>query len=418
VKSGIFFRSKYFRYLWPLIISAFLAVVLQAQTQEKSDKASLEELRAKAAEVMALRDFVAARGRIREVWNLVDRLDQLGKTKEMSKYLEFGLLHDPWALKYQLRYAKILQSKGEKEKASEKANVVANYAETEELLNGALALLHKDTIREIPAISTFPTDGYSLVIVPIGEVDAWLLWRLQVPLQDILGIPVYVKDASIPLSKCKRNRLKLFIRMNREFLIAKIDTPEIKEILAALHLDKAALENDEAVIKVAREFMKKKGGDNAVQKFEQFLKDAEQLDKQWEIHDLLNNMQKAIHPYRKSRIGFLGITGVDCFWNDNNYIFGVAKINRRYGVMSYRRFMADFNGEPPNSDRLFQRSLKQALSTTGLMYGLPRCTNPTCVRAYPNNLAEHDAKSAALCQTCKEGFQKIFHAKKKEPNTF
>lgn len=161
----------------------------------------------------------------------------------------------------------------------------------------------------------------------------------------------------------------------------------LTDILAELHLNKKDLETDEAVIKVMRKFAEINGG------------------------------KKAVHLYRKSKISFLGITGVDCFWHDNNFVFGVAR-NREYGVMSYRRFTADFNGEPPNSDRLFQRILKQAISTTGLMYGLPRCTSPICVRAYPNNLAEHDAKSAVLCQTCKEGFQKIFHAKKKEPNTF
>ena len=402
-----------------LIPAGLLVISSQAKSENHAAKPTLDELREKAAKVMALRDNVAARGRIREVWNLVDRLDQLGKTKEMSKYLEFGLKHDPWALKYQLLYAKILKSKGQQYKATEKAELVANYAETDDLINGAYALLGKKPIPKIPPISTIEADDYALIIVPIGEVDTWLLWRLERSLHEVLGIPVYIKDASIPLPTPKRNRLKQFIDLNRRVMaFNKMMAADIKEILAELNLDEKALEKDEIVIKVMRILAEKKGGEKAVQEYEQFLKRAEQMDRQWDMSDLLKNIRKAIYPYKKSKIGFLGVAKVDVFSHNTNYVFGTGVRGKQYGIISYCRFTTDFNNDPPNSDRLYQRTLKQAISTTGNMYGLPRCTSPICVRAYPNNLAEHDAKSAVLCQTCKEGFQKIFHAKKKEPNTF
>jgi predicted Zn-dependent protease len=76
--------------------------------------------------------------------------------------------------------------------------------------------------------------------------------------------------------------------------------------------------------------------------------------------------------------------------------------------MSYRRFTAAFNDETPNSGRLALRLKKQALSSIGHCFDVERCDTPWCARAYPNNLQEHDAKSAFLCAKCRAGFQLAF----------
>ena len=99
---------------------------------------------------------------------------------------------------------------------------------------------------------------------------------------------------------------------------------------------------------------------------------------------------------------------MDLYANENRYVFGMAGIRATCGVFSYRRFAGALSDEPPNRERLKQRALKQALSSTGLMFGLPRCTDPTCARAYVNSLAEHDAKQVKLCPQCQQGFAKYF----------
>lgn len=78
------------------------------------------------------------------------------------------------------------------------------------------------------------------------------------------------------------------------------------------------------------------------------------------------------------------------------------------GIISDRRYRSALVEEPPNRDRLRERTLKQALSSAGLLFGLQRCTEPTCARAYANDLAEHDSKQPRLCVTCKEVFAKRF----------
>ena len=78
------------------------------------------------------------------------------------------------------------------------------------------------------------------------------------------------------------------------------------------------------------------------------------------------------------------------------------------GIISYWRYRSALVEEPPNRDRLRERTLKQALSSAGLLFSLTRCTEPTCARAYANDLAEHDSKQPRLCSACKEAFSKRF----------
>lgn len=46
------------------------------------------------------------------------------------------------------------------------------------------------------------------------------------------------------------------------------------------------------------------------------------------------------------------------------------------------------------------------------MFGIQCCTDPTCARAYPHSLEEHDAKSEALCPACQHGFDTKLRRKK------
>jgi predicted Zn-dependent protease len=118
----------------------------------------------------------------------------------------------------------------------------------------------------------------------------------------------------------------------------------------------------------------------------------------------LQILQAAVRPFQHDRVYFLAITRPDTFAKGANYVFGLSKNNDHYAVMSYRRFTADFWKAAPNRERLLERAVKQAMSSVGFMPGVPRCTSPTCARAFPNSLAEHDAKSLNLCPACSNGF--------------
>ncbi|MHC4292488.1 MAG: hypothetical protein ACYSTR_09790, partial [Planctomycetota bacterium] len=96
----------------------------------------------------------------------------------------------------------------------------------------------------------------------------------------------------------------------------------------------------------------------------------------------------------------IGITKEDIYAKDYNFLFGWG--GKGYDIMSYHRFTADFNNDKPNRPLLVKRTLKQCISSTFRTLGIQRCTSPTCARAYPNDLTEHDRKAVELCDWCKE----------------
>ncbi len=148
------------------------------------------------------------------------------------------------------------------------------------------------------------------------------------------------------------------------------------------------------------------GGAEELAKFDAHLEQLRQADQQWEIDELLRSLVFAAGPLRGPHVYVLGIANLDAFAGQGNFIFGTAETNGHHAVVTYRRFTGEFNGETPSRKRLVDRLLKQSLSSIGFMLGVPRCSTPTCARAYPHTLQEHDAKSTELCSACRSGFER------------
>jgi predicted Zn-dependent protease len=101
-------------------------------------------------------------------------------------------------------------------------------------------------------------------------------------------------------------------------------------------------------------------------------------------------------------LGILGVTSNDIYENDYNFLFGWAQ--KSLGIISYARFLL---GNPTN-EQFEKRTIMQALSSIGFVIGIPRCTNPTCARAYPNSLEEQDRKNDKLCNESRENLRKLY----------
>lgn len=216
---------------------------------------------------------------------------------------------------------------------------------------------------------------------------------------------MFIQDAKIALPGHKRDRLKRITDRFREGLLANLRSAEVQEVVTEMEVDEGKLRDDRVVLNAVRKLTERSRGADALSRLNVALQQAEGADEQWDIDDLRKGLKDRVRSYKRPKIGYMGVANVDLFWHDNNFIFGVGS-SSGYGVMSYHRFTADFNRETPNRQRLVSRALKQALSTAGFIFGVPRCSDPRCARAYPNSLAEHDAKSTKLCDSCREGFRR------------
>lgn len=96
-------------------------------------------------------------------------------------------------------------------------------------------------------------------------------------------------------------------------------------------------------------------------------------------------------------VGYLVVTHADISDAQSTFVFGLA--DRGRGVMSTARFT---DGDP----RAARRSVAQALSSTGLILGAPRCQSPACPRAYAGDVVAHDEKGDELCGACVEALRR------------
>jgi archaemetzincin len=91
----------------------------------------------------------------------------------------------------------------------------------------------------------------------------------------------------------------------------------------------------------------------------------------------------------------LGVTDVDLFVPELNFVFGEASPAEKVAVISLVRLRT-------KEEELFrERAVKEAVHELGHVFGLPHCQNPECVMFFSNSLADTDRKSARFCERCR-----------------
>jgi archaemetzincin len=101
----------------------------------------------------------------------------------------------------------------------------------------------------------------------------------------------------------------------------------------------------------------------------------------------------------------LGMTAVDLFVPQLNFVFGLADPRQRCAVISVARLDPRFYQQPPKPALLQERALKEAVHELGHLLGLPHCDNPCCIMFFSNTLADTDRKGPSFCPACQGKIQ-------------
>jgi len=96
----------------------------------------------------------------------------------------------------------------------------------------------------------------------------------------------------------------------------------------------------------------------------------------------------------------LGVTDLDLYIPNMNFIFGEARLPGRVAIISTHRLRetTDLGGE-----QLFPiRVIKEAVHELGHTLGLTHCDTHSCVMYFSNSLRDTDRKSDDYCTSCSE----------------
>lgn len=100
---------------------------------------------------------------------------------------------------------------------------------------------------------------------------------------------------------------------------------------------------------------------------------------------------------------YLGITMVDLWADDMNFVFGLGSFERRTGVYSLCRYYPEFGGRQSgagDSEKILRRSCTVLSHETGHMFGLYHCVLYKCCMNGCNSLPEGDSTPAEFCPVC------------------
>ncbi len=371
--------------------------------EQQSGPVNKEKLQIRVRKLLQ-KDNVSLREDVNDIFLLGDIYAGEGKDKEAITFYQKALKVDVWRLEYQLKLARLLEKQGHTDQAVEKAKIIYQYAEDENLIKDAQDFLSKlgADVAEHKSTSKHQYTKYvEIVIVPIGKVSDMLLYELKETLQKNMGIKYSVSGEILDIGKVDRNQAEKYLTEIFNRIKSNLPVKLRRELLREIKMSEEDLETYHGkVLYVRTYFDKAKVPQTEIHKFFKTLNEHENKG-QYDAERLLSNLEKTFKVKRGSNIkGYLGITEEDIFTKDFNFLFGWA--HKGYGVMSYHRFRAEFNDEPPNRARLLKRAAKQGISSSFFILGIPRCTTPTCARAYPHNLSEHDQKSFEICASCKQ----------------
>lgn len=96
----------------------------------------------------------------------------------------------------------------------------------------------------------------------------------------------------------------------------------------------------------------------------------------------------------------LGVTAVDLFIPQLNFVFGVADRGTGAAVISLHRLTPEFYGEEPNQKLLNERAAKEAIHEVGHLLGLTHCDEASCIMHFSNAIGNTDIKGPGFCDRC------------------
>ncbi|MFN3396409.1 MAG: archaemetzincin family Zn-dependent metalloprotease [Thermodesulfovibrionales bacterium] len=97
----------------------------------------------------------------------------------------------------------------------------------------------------------------------------------------------------------------------------------------------------------------------------------------------------------------LGITDVDLYVPQLNFVFGEADILRGIAIISLTRLREEFYRARPDQKLFVDRAIKEAIHEIGHLCGLDHCHDRRCIMYFSNSIRDTDIKGPGFCKSCR-----------------
>lgn len=369
--------------------------------------ASKQDLEKEVLKLIKENDDTGLRRAIDKVFQLAQLYENEGDAAQALKVYESGLRADANNIENQMRYARLLSKVKRRQEAVSTMRIVYNMAESEPLIAEAEGFLKQAGIDTQPPSRKPSKEDIQIAIVPLGNPNPRILTAVSVLLEGKMGIqfPILARqEIGSPDWDWSRELVRAYI----DWIRSRVSSEQFEQMKEELDHKNNALESYEERTRFLHSFFNKLGsqGREMRKQFEEDLSLASKVGV-YEIPKIANRIAKEYPlPTNSSKIrGYIAITDQHICEGEGKWRFGGAYTG--YAVVSYARFAAEFTQEPQNRARLITRTFKQAMSSANFVLGIPRCTNPNCVRAYPHSLDELDRKPSELCAVCQAALRDV-----------
>jgi predicted Zn-dependent protease len=323
-----------------------------------------------------------------EIYNYASQLFETGKVEEGLTVLKNLLATSPFNYR---AHIDLIEKTKNKEDANNSARIVLKNAEDKKLIDKAAAYLGVNTqpLESIPILDKKET-GLQLILIPLTPCNPWVLKESAKIYEKITGVPVKIRLLREKWTLGEPDRI-FQERAAQNFLVKSKKT----------NINFATWNKQ----KYIAELLKAAKSEDALSEYyiKEFVKKIESNTGQYLIDSYLDWFSRILEKYRSDddRTMYVGITGINIYSGDNNYIFSLhtARKESQASILSYYMMLEESLSEEYESRmRLTERIAKELVPASLKSLKIPRSTDPTCPYSYSSGVSRLDQKTLILSE--------------------